>query len=1217
MRTSAQQQMKKRGATTLKGCERSGNGFRFQLNIAALAVMMVMLVVGAVVLVGPVAGEAGINNLSGNDELTTDVSNIEGESQTVAFDIDEFDASSDERADRVVLEWDVDVAFDVEDDDVSFVDGDPDLELVVEEANDDDDRLVLEIEGDNTLEEDGGLTEGDTVEIVIDGLDFSDAEPGETTVDVGLFDSSDGEEERTVANSYADTTSAFSINAVTAITATADDVPTLADSSQTVSFTYDSIAEDELTDQIVLEWDSELDATLEADEEQVTLGQVRTEQDFGGNPIEVVDELDVDFEVSVDDENNRIVLDILDGPLEESADVEKEDIVAIEFDRSFDFNDTVPGEEAVTIELFENMETIAHTSDTGSFEVVEPESITEQETIEESGFYVVEQDIEVEDDNDDPAITIVSDDVRIVGEDGVEISGGGDGAAISAADQSNIVIEGLDIRWEGTNAISLEPISNSEISNINILGGGNEDNPGGAIYVFGGGIEGEFGEVNIRDVEINNWYGQGIYHERISGGGTIADVRVSNLEVDTFAGTGAGINVDTVDPVTIENSQLDAVTQGSEEEARNILVTGDGGSDLYNTEISASSVDGIDLRDGTDYEVIGLDAEFEDDETTGILTDATLDGDVTITDASIRSSAVGIEASGDSEFSLGVPAENENGDEVSGLTIEDTAEWALIGGTTDPITVENLELRDSDTNSVNLAFDIETDADGQLGINSADEPTESIDGLENANLLFEADAIEADGSLENVELAYSEDDIDGLEEDTLELWKIGADDDEWTPVSELGDEFELDTDENVLRGDITSFSTFEVFGEPTPQDDDDGGQGGGGGSSSTPTTDDDDDDEEVEEEDETDDETDDTTETIDDTESEPETEPEEAGVLSSIASSVSPTGAAAAGAAGVGLALLAASRYELLSVPQVSGAVGSAGRSIGHILAEPEQAAFVVDGVEINTDDGVIEAGETIVFDVSIKNEGDVSGTRTVTLTLEETEGSGILEIDPHTAVTETFEYDTSAGDAGKTLLFTVDCETDSTDVGVEIAGDGDAEANTTTETPMTDEQETPPKRTDEESKDEETVEADDDSKAGGDGEIDPEADGELSEGEVEDPEETGIDEDEIDDEEIDEGSTTGFFSGIWEQKGKILAYVAGGLLLLVGASNLEANPVGGALTIFLGVFAFPIVRAQLPTSVRVAISRYAKVLAVIVAAIASGVAFDVIPVDLITGLLP
>ncbi len=272
----------------------------------------------------------------------------------------------------------------------------------------------------------------------------------------------------------------------------------------------------------------------------------------------------------------------------------------------------------------------------------------------------------------------------------------------------------------------------------------------------------------------------------------------------------------------------------------------------------------------------------------------------------------------------------------------------------------------------------------------------------------------------------------------------------------------------------------------------------------------------------------------------------------------------------------------------VVSAVAAVPGATSYVLAEPEQAAFVVAGTAVRSDgagerrDGSPDAdgdgngtdavapGDTITVEATIENKGDVSGAREVTLTLEDAEDVTTLDLDAHSAETVALEYGTTRDDAGKTLGFTVDCETDAADVDVEVT---DAAADdTTTQEPMN-----------------ETTTGD---RAGSGGETT--------------------------DDEIDEGTRTGPLDRLWMAKGKVLAYVAGTIIIYIGATNFADNRFAGGLGVFLGVMALPIVRAQLPTSTRVLISRYGKVLVVILAAVFSGALFDTTAVvETVRALLP
>ncbi|EMA58241.1 beta strand repeat-containing protein [Halorubrum lipolyticum] len=293
-----------------------------------------------------------------------------------------------------------------------------------------------------------------------------------------------------------------------------------------------------------------------------------------------------------------------------------------------------------------------------------------------------------------------------------------------------------------------------------------------------------------------------------------------------------------------------------------------------------------------------------------------------------------------------------------------------------------------------------------------------------------------------------------------------------------------------------------------------------------------------------------------------------------------------AGAIGSYLLVVLVSRTELFAAAAPAGvakAVAAVPGAAGVLMAEPEQAAFVVGAVALaggraDGDDGIdVTAGETATLDVTVENKGDVPGARVVTLSLDETEDSVTMDLPAHSARTAVLEYQTTTADDGKTLGFTVDCETDSTDVDVTVG-----ERNDEDHEPMS-----------------ETTTHSDDARTD---------DGEAAHGESTAPDESdseaALDAD-ASEAELDDGSRTGLLDRIWQKKGKILSYTAGVIIIYIGTTNLEGNVFAGGLGIFLGVMALPIVRAQLPTSTRVLISRYGKVVVVIIAALFSGVLVD------------
>ena len=330
--------------------------------------------------------------------------------------------------------------------------------------------------------------------------------------------------------------------------------------------------------------------------------------------------------------------------------------------------------------------------------------------------------------------------------------------------------------------------------------------------------------------------------------------------------------------------------------------------------------------------------------------------------------------------------------------------------------------------------------------------------------------------------------------------------------------------------------------------------------------------------------------------------------------------AAGGGAAAFGgwVAVVLFSRTELFaaSAPaSIASAVSAVPGAANYVLAEPEQAALIVSGVAVridetdtppDADDGgtgtedevagedddrletAVLAGGRVVVDATIENKGDVSGAREVTLTLDDAVDMTTVDLDAHSAKVVTLAYETTVADVGKTLGLTLDCETDATDIEVAVV-DGVTDG-------LRDEQTGDERR--DESMTQDTIDG-------------------MTAGEqtANTTESNGDEEPEA---ELDEGTRTGPLDRVWMSKGKILAYVAGIIIIYIGVTNFADNRFAGGLGIFLGVMALPIVRAQLPTSTRVLISRYGKVLVVILAAVFSGALFDTTAVvEAVRGLLP
>ena len=393
-------------------------------------------------------------------------------------------------------------------------------------------------------------------------------------------------------------------------------------------------------------------------------------------------------------------------------------------------------------------------------------------------------------------------------------------------------------------------------------------------------------------------------------------------------------------------------------------------------------------------------------------------------------------------------------------------------------------------------------------------------------------------------------------------------------------------------------------------------------SSSSSSSDDDaedepEDDSELEDEDEQDESPPPSTGTDDSTE-EPTEEDDETEAIQSMPI-ITPTRVLGGGAAAVGsyvaVVLLSRSEVFVASAPvAITKVVASVPGTAGMLLAEPEQAAFVVSSVAlaVDTDDEDdeadddsevdIEPGELLAIEVTIENKGDVPGARVISLLLDEREDDTPLDLEAHTAASVILEYQTTLADAGKTLGFTISCETDSADIDITVGDQPSEDDSMSDTTPTADDD-----RTADDQTAEATAGATDDPDAVDTNDTNDTADTNDTDDEADDDDGDGEDEieAEADEEDLDAGTRTGVADRLWMQKGKILSYTAGLIIIYIGLTNFANNRLAGGLGIFLGVMALPIVRAQLPTATRVWISRYGKVLVVIIAALFSGVLID------------
>ena len=122
--------------------------------------------------------------------------------------------------------------------------------------------------------------------------------------------------------------------------------------------------------------------------------------------------------------------------------------------------------------------------------------------------------------------------------------------------------------------------------------------------------------------------------------------------------------------------------------------------------------------------------------------------------------------------------------------------------------VENLNIGSSTAPDTTLSFE-----GGNVLVGATQDPPADPDGEIGIGRYFEAVSTNG-GQLTDLELAYESGDVEGVDEETLSLWRYDTGDGAWVEVDGSG----VDTGANVVTADeITEFSTFGAFGESAAQ----------------------------------------------------------------------------------------------------------------------------------------------------------------------------------------------------------------------------------------------------------------------------------------------------------------------------------------------------------------------------------------------------------------
>ena len=137
--------------------------------------------------------------------------------------------------------------------------------------------------------------------------------------------------------------------------------------------------------------------------------------------------------------------------------------------------------------------------------------------------------------------------------------------------------------------------------------------------------------------------------------------------------------------------------------------------------------------------------------------------------------------------------------------IDNTAdgnEWDLRAEADGPVTVDRLDIGESVEPETTLSFEAEN-----TKLRSNAMPPDNPDAV-SIGRYFETNATDDDSSLD-VRVQYEDDDLSGVDEETLRIWRFDGDD--WQPIESSG----VDPETNVVVATLSEGATAGVFGDET------------------------------------------------------------------------------------------------------------------------------------------------------------------------------------------------------------------------------------------------------------------------------------------------------------------------------------------------------------------------------------------------------------------
>ncbi|WP_174811909.1 CARDB domain-containing protein [Salinadaptatus halalkaliphilus] len=708
---------------------------------------------------------------------------------------------------------------------------------------------LLDFDDDQQDTENVALESGDTTEETLEwATEISDAGTEEVTV---ASENNTHSEDVTVEQAPDDPF--FDV--------TIDDIDAVVDAGETITidYTVENTGDESATQDIVVEVDGETEATDDVSldggadtSETVTYDTddgdvpeidltVATDDDTATETVAVEDDLDpADFTVTIDDVDDSVDAGetvTVDYTVENTGEAPDSQDIVVEVDGETEATDDISLDGGD-----DTSETVTYDTDDGDVPEIDLTVATDDDTATETvavagptlavdGLAEAFPDGQQGDDYGTATLTVTESNDITAANLSVELTVEGEEAdepivanATALEDLRNEsttaevdigVIESADT-YEATATVdaddvdpvtethifTVDPVETSTLTELTIAGQGNS----AAID------EGDTADIAV-DVENVGPVTDDITVDlTIANGESTTDSRMVSLD------PGA------TESITFEDA-IDGLVPGS------YAVTVDTANDTLTGDLAVEVERTIDDEDDRELDAPGDynledDLEFDGAENPGL---------------SIEGSDVRVDGGGNTVSAADTPAisvTDEASATISNLSISTTDNTSAVDvGANATVTVDELTLAAdpaAETAGV-MTVDEETDADGTtlsfeataVSIAANASPPAAPDDHEQLNRSFEAeptdDADGVDAELADLEVSYAEADLDGVDEDTVDLWK--HDGDAWTDVENAT----VDTDENVVTANITDFSTFGVFGEASDDDDDDDGGGSGGG----------------------------------------------------------------------------------------------------------------------------------------------------------------------------------------------------------------------------------------------------------------------------------------------------------------------------------------------------------------------------------------------------